>query len=46
MKLNILRLLVITLACASAIVVITNVRAEKAASSVTPRCLSRHNNRR
>jgi len=36
MKLNILRLLVITLACASAIVVITNVRAEKGASSVTP----------
>ena len=35
MKLNILRLLVIMLACASAIVVITNVRAEKAASSVT-----------
>jgi hypothetical protein len=36
MKLNILRLLVVTLACASAFVVITNVRAEKAASSVTP----------
>jgi hypothetical protein len=35
MKLNILRLLVVTLACASAFVVINNVRAEKAASSVT-----------
>lgn len=36
MKLNILRLLIITLACASAFVVITSVRAQKAASSVTP----------
>jgi photosynthetic reaction center cytochrome c subunit len=36
MKLNILRLLVITLACTSAFVVITNVRADKAASSITP----------
>jgi hypothetical protein len=36
MKLNILRLLVITLACVSAFVVITKVRAEKAASSVIP----------
>lgn len=35
MKVNILRLLVVTLACASAFVVINNVRAEKAASSVT-----------
>src|SRR4030095_2978922 len=35
-KLNILRLLVIMLACASASVLITKVRAEKAASSVTP----------
>lgn len=33
MKLNILRLLVITLACASAIVVITKVRAEKSSST-------------
>jgi len=36
MKINILRLLIITLACVSAFVVITTVRAEKAASSVTP----------
>lgn len=36
MKLNILRLLALTLACASAFVVITKVRAEKAASSATP----------
>jgi len=36
MKLHILRLLVITLAGASAFVVITNVRAEKAASSMLP----------
>jgi len=35
MKLNILRLLVITLACASAFVVIINVRAEKDSSSAT-----------
>ena len=36
MKLNILRLLVIMLACASAFIVITNVRGEKAASSLIP----------
>jgi hypothetical protein len=36
MKLNILRLLVVTLACASAFVVINNVRAEKHSAPVAP----------